>query len=794
MKYLNLHYLVAVLCLLVPVTVLGQSSEERKNRSNDDVIKLSPQDKQSVEQSDDSSDNSSAESASNTGKDETDGDDETLLVPEVNVVGSKKGDIQSAEGSADVISEKDLEQQKPMSANEALRQLPGVHIQPEEGMGLRQNIGIRGLNPTRSRKVLVLEDGVPIALAPYGEPEMYYSPPVERMKRVEVVKGSGSILFGPQTVGGVVNYITPDPPENFSLNVEGRGGSYGYKMGKASVGDTNGEVGYWLNVMHQQYTGPRDLNLNLTDVTGKLKVQIDSKQSLELKLNVYDEWSQSTYLGLTAPQYKKDPRFNFAEHDRFFIRRYGLSAEHLYQLDPDALLETRLYAHNITRHWRRQDFQRTCSDSDTCGPFQRVINSRGENVVDNPSEWPVNTDEPAGSGVYYRNSSGNRNREFSVAGIEPRLILDWDLGEAENELKTGFRLHAEHTRERRIDGNHARSVTGTIRDDDERLGRAVSAYALNKFKLLDERLHISPGLRFESFWMDRTTFRTPVDGDITTLNPPRENNDHIMAVIPGLGASYQLLKPLTLYGGAHRGFAPPRTKDAISIQGQRLNLEAEYSRNYELGSRLRVKDYLSGQLTGFIMDFQNQIIAPAEAGGAVSVDPEQGPKNPKAVQGGETFHQGFETGFTFDPATYADLGFELPVSANYTFVDARFDDGWSTAIKGNELPYAPRHKGSARIRLIHPSGLSFQTDGVYVGGQYSDKVETVQESPDGLVGWIEPHFRLNAKLGYEYKPLDLRGYLTVKDIFDQRFVASRAPRGIKPGGFRKVFAGLQWDL
>ena len=39
-------------------------------------------------------------------------------------------------------------------------------------VGMRLNIGIRGLNPDRSRKVLMLEDGIPIALAPYGEPEM----------------------------------------------------------------------------------------------------------------------------------------------------------------------------------------------------------------------------------------------------------------------------------------------------------------------------------------------------------------------------------------------------------------------------------------------------------------------------------------------------------------------------------------------------------------------------------------------------------------------------------------------
>ena len=33
----------------------------------------------------------------------------------------------------------------------------------------------------------MLEDGIPISLNPYGEPDSYYSPPIERIQRIEVV-------------------------------------------------------------------------------------------------------------------------------------------------------------------------------------------------------------------------------------------------------------------------------------------------------------------------------------------------------------------------------------------------------------------------------------------------------------------------------------------------------------------------------------------------------------------------------------------------------------------------------
>jgi len=104
----------------------------------------------------------------------------------------------------------------------------GLHAVDEEGIGLRLNLGVRGLNPDRSRNILMLEDGVPISLAPYGEPEMYYTPSIDRMARLEVLKGSGSILFGPQTIGGVINYITPDRqqyPQAALTHVSARTGS-----------------------------------------------------------------------------------------------------------------------------------------------------------------------------------------------------------------------------------------------------------------------------------------------------------------------------------------------------------------------------------------------------------------------------------------------------------------------------------------------------------------------------------------------------------------------------------------
>ena len=131
-------------------------------------------------------------------------------MPQVLVVGYKDKLLSKVPGSVSVLRFKEIQQLAPISGNDVLRRVPGLNIVDEEGAGLRINIGVRGLDPDRSRNLLVLEDGIPVALNPYGEPELYFTPVIDKVRSIEVLKGSGQVQFGPQTIGGVVNLITAD--------------------------------------------------------------------------------------------------------------------------------------------------------------------------------------------------------------------------------------------------------------------------------------------------------------------------------------------------------------------------------------------------------------------------------------------------------------------------------------------------------------------------------------------------------------------------------------------------------
>ncbi len=84
-------------------------------------------------------------------------------------LGGRRETLERIPGSIEVIEPELLARSHPFNFSEALRKASGVNVRDEEGFGLRPNIGIRGLNPTRSSKVLLLEDGLFVTMKNLGD-------------------------------------------------------------------------------------------------------------------------------------------------------------------------------------------------------------------------------------------------------------------------------------------------------------------------------------------------------------------------------------------------------------------------------------------------------------------------------------------------------------------------------------------------------------------------------------------------------------------------------------------------
>jgi Fe(3+) dicitrate transport protein len=95
------------------------------------------------------------------------------------------------------------------SMRQILAKVPGLHFWESDPSGIQVGLATRGLSPNRSWEFNVRQNGADIAADPLGYPEAYYTPPMQAVQRIQVVRGSGALQYGPQ-FGGTVDYILRD--------------------------------------------------------------------------------------------------------------------------------------------------------------------------------------------------------------------------------------------------------------------------------------------------------------------------------------------------------------------------------------------------------------------------------------------------------------------------------------------------------------------------------------------------------------------------------------------------------
>ncbi|MBK7788380.1 MAG: TonB-dependent receptor [Saprospiraceae bacterium] len=690
--------------------------------------------------------------------------DQIIQCQEVLILGKSDRLFGKIPGSASFIPTKEMQRINALSGNEVLRRSPGVHVSDEEGLGLRANIGIRGLDPDRSRTLLVMEDGVPVALAPYGEPEMYYTPPIDRMSGIELLKGSGQILYGPQTIGGVLNYLTKALPEQREASIKVQGGSGGYYNVSGQYGNRFGNTGLYVSVLKKGADQLGTNHFGVSDVLAKLEMRLSEKSTLLLKTGFYHENSNATYIGLTQTMYDAGGQdfVQMAPNDRLQIRRYNASVHHQYRISGLLTLKSTAFAYTTSRNWRRQDF--VSNPSDNAKPTNWTGVTWGDKSV-------------PGGAIYMRNSTGNRNRQFEVAGVQTGLDGNYKWMGLNHEWKAGVRYLYEKADEQRINGTKYDAESGALTEDEDRLGNALSAY-LSQSTRIHPNFTFHAGLRFENFEYERQIFRRTFR--VGSQNVIRDtfvaNGRTVQSWIPGAGFTWKLKPEFTLFGGVHKGFAPPRTKDGISDTGIVYELEAEQSVNSELGFRTRLAKGLQWELTAYHMAFSNQVIPVSESSGG---------SGSGLVNGGETLHQGIETAVVMDISRWLSWQkISLVADVNANWVDARFKgernkDGVS--ITDNRTPYAPEWLVNGAVTLEWHKGTGLRLLVNYTGEQYADELNTKAASSDGRNGQIPAFYTLDANAFYTIEKINTTIQVSVKNLTDERYITSRRPQGIRVG-------------
>ncbi len=209
-------------------------------------------------------------------------------------------------------------------------------------------------------------------------------------------------------------------------------------------------------------------------------------------------------------------------------------------------------------------------------------------------------------------------------------------------------------------------------------------------------------------------------------------------------------------------------------------MSAQQAINYEIGARVAPTRWLRGEITGFLISYENEVIA-----GAANAGDNEGLTN-----GGPTRHVGGEAAAQVGIGRALGWKTAVDLLARYSVARATFVGG---PYNGNVVPYAPLNTFSAVVDVNHPTGIGGEVAFYFVDSQFADPSDTRAEDATGVYGLIPAHTDLDANVHYKHAPTGLSVRLAVKDALQDYYITERRPNGIAVGGFRQIMLGLRWD-
>ncbi|HEY0459497.1 MAG TPA: TonB-dependent receptor [Pyrinomonadaceae bacterium] len=162
--------------------------------------------------------------------------------------------IEQVSKTVDTIDAQEMRDRADFSLVESLRTIPGFRVQQLGGFGRTASIKTRGL---RNQDTAVLIDGIRFrdASSITGDASAFLSDfTLTSVNKIEVLRGSGSSLYGTNAVGGVIDFQTPKPQTGFHGQASGAFGGYGLGRFRGNISDGSDKFGFNLGVSRTVYT------------------------------------------------------------------------------------------------------------------------------------------------------------------------------------------------------------------------------------------------------------------------------------------------------------------------------------------------------------------------------------------------------------------------------------------------------------------------------------------------------------------------------------------------------------
>ncbi len=630
---------------------------------------------------------------------------------------------------------------------------PGISIWENDGSGVQLGVASRGLNPNRSWEFNVRMNGYDITPDPMGYPEAYFTPPMEVVEQIEIVRGASSLQYGSQ-FGGLMNFVLrkPDPSTRFTSETVNTVGSNGLFSSFTYIGGTEGKWSYTAYYQRRVGNGWRE---NGAFETHHTHAEVNYAASNRLKLGM-----EMTYMtadtqqpgGLTDAQFEVDPQQSTRSRNWFSTPWYipALTAEYL--LSPKTKISWKAFG--------------TFAERNSVG-FMRPIN-----VEDDLGNRQVDRD-------YY-----------TTYGTEVRLSSSFTLFGREQSLVSGLRYFNGHIDRKQLGLGTKGSdldysvAAGPFARDLDFSNTNLAAFVEQVLRFSDKFL-VTGGVRLEQIQSTMQGQFNRVNGVPQFLDPITRTRNF---AIFGVGAEYHVTKNSEFYANFSQAYrpvlisdlTPPATTDIIDP-----NLTDSKGYNIDLGYRGNWTPALKFDLSYFNLLYADRIGTVAQKRPDKSIYQFR-------TNLGNSISRGFEGYVEVDPITAifesSRVGY-LHLFASLAFVDATYGDFEVTTVsngqvqirnlEGNRVENAPRKINRFGATYTYDTfSMTWQLSDI--GEAFSDASNTVTANAAATVGLI-PAYRvqdLSASWNF-WKQHSLKA--GVNNLTDARYFTRRAGGYPGPG-------------
>ncbi len=643
---------------------------------------------------------------------------------------------------------------------------PGISVWESDGSGIQLGVASRGLSPNRSWEFNVRMDGYDITPDPMGYPEAYYTPPMEVVDRIEIIRGASSLQYGPQ-FGGLMNFVLRKPDLSTKLVVESQNttGNNGLFSSFNYVGGTAGRLSYTTYYQKRIGNGWRHNSYFNTDHShAELSYAISNKLKVGAQMTYMYTQSQQAG-GLTDTEFALNAQQSKRARNWFsnpwFI--YALTAD--YVINADSKLSLKYFG--------------TTAERNSVG-FTKAITE-----VDPMGNRQVDQD-------FYQTN-----------GAELRYLVNYQVGSWKNTLATGLRYFSGEIKRKQLGlGSNGSvmdfNIQGLFNRDLVFHNTNYAAFAETILRP-SERWLFTLGGRLEQI----ETHMAGQSGLSSTGVPisATPSSRGRSFVLLGAGTEYKLSANTKIYSNIAQAYRPvlasdllpPATTDVIDP-----NLSDAKGFNFDLGYRGELGNYLTFDVDYFYLDYDNRV-------GTISRTNTEGKIYQYRTNLGHSVSKGAEAYIEFSPTTAwlkkSKIG-NISVFASVAAIQARYLDFKTTSVVSGQIVEGNLAGKSVENapEKINRYGITYSKKGLTmswqisdIGQAYADASNTLSANAAATTGLIPAYQVQDISGSYKFKKYAQLKF-GVNNLTDARYFTRRSGGypgpGILPADGRTWYIGL----